>query len=382
MLFNKSLVNSFWGGVSLKNLTLDSAALFINSNNPNGATPILFSFKHEKDAYEFYLINRGINRDRFLFYPNTDLGEKVPGFNIESERYRAETIIKLQKIETTLICIGTDKSFKKNDIPVDTSESICSISIAPEVKKDRDEIVESLVSWGYKKTDTVFGPMEFAVRGEIVDIFPNHFRQPIRIVFNYDIVENIYFFDQSTQLTTKSLPKLNIKGRSVGAQTLDFISLTDYTRDGIIIDCRYKDGLIDFFHNVPGEPISLDIFPIELKNISIKNRINKINDLIIKNSNVFIVGGEREKSILDEKFKDAIWLSGNIKTGFHSSFLNCFVISSSDVLNERKSFPKWEPPQAKRHENITRNDLSSLAYGDLVVHKIFGVGDFPLGFID
>ncbi|MBT4753734.1 MAG: DEAD/DEAH box helicase, partial [Candidatus Marinimicrobia bacterium] len=300
----------------------------------------------------------------------------MPGFNIESDRYRAETIIKLQKTQTTLICIGTDESFKKSDIPVNTSESICSISIAPEVKKDRDEIVESLVSWGYKKTDTVFGPMEFAVRGEIVDIFPNHFRQPIRIVFNYDIVENIYIFDQSTQLTTKSLPKLNIKGRAVSVQTLDFISLTDYSRDGIIIDCKYKDGLIDFFHNVPGEPISLDIFPIELKNISIKNRINKINDLIIKNSNVFIVGGEREKSILDEKFKDAIWLSGNIKTGFHSSFLNCFVISSSDVLNERKSFPKWEPPQAKRHENITRNDLSSLAYGDLVVHKTFGVGYF------
>ena len=102
MLFNKSLVNSFWGGVSLKNLTLDSAALFINSNNINSATPILFSFKHEKDAYEFYLINRGINRDIFLFYPNTDLGEKVPGFNIESDRYRAETIIKLQKTQTTL----------------------------------------------------------------------------------------------------------------------------------------------------------------------------------------------------------------------------------------------------------------------------------------
>ena len=376
MLFNKSLVNSFWGGVSLKNLTLDSAALFINSNNPNSATPILFSFKHEKDAYEFYLINRGINRDRFLFYPNTDLGEKVPGFNIESDRYRAETIIKLQKTQTTLMCIGTDESFKKNDIPVNTSESICSISITPEVKKDRDEIVESLVSWGYKKTDTVFGPMEFAVRGEIIDIFPNHFRQPIRIVFNYDIVEHIYIFDQSTQLTTKSLPKLNIKGRAVSAQTIDFISLTDYSRAGIIINSKYKDGLVDFFHNVPGEQISLDIFPIELKNISIKNRINKINDLIIKNSNVFIVGGEREKSILDEKFKDAIWLSGNIKTGFHSSFLNCFVISSSDVLNERKSFPKWEPPQAKRHENITRNDLSSLAYGDLVVHKTFGVGYF------
>ena len=376
MLFNKSLVNSFWGGVSLKNLTLDSAALFINSNNINSATPILFSFKHEKDAYEFYLINRGINRDIFLFYPNTDLGEKVPGFNIESDRYRAETIIKLQKTQTTLICIGTDESFKNSDIPVDTSESICSISIAPEVKKDRDEIVESLISWGYKKTDTVFSPMEFAVRGEIVDIFPNHFRQPIRIVFNYDIVENIYIFDQSTQLTIKSLPKLNIKGRSVSTQTIDFISLTDYSRAGIIINCKYKDGLVDFFHNVPGEQISLEIFPIELKNISIKNRINKINDLIIKNSNVFIVGGEREKSILDEKFKGAIWLSGNIKTGFHSSFLNCFVISSSDVLNERKSFPKWEPPQEKRHENITRNDLSSLAYGDLVVHKTFGVGYF------
>ena len=198
-LFDNSLINEFLSGASFEKMTFDSAALFLNSFIYKLKSNILFTFEDEKTAYKFYLLNLGLNRDSFLFYPDIDMSEKVPGFNIESERYRAEALIKLNDKKRNYFCIGTTHSCNKNNIPIDLSSSMSLLSLGLGDTKDRDEIINLLSSWGYQKTDTVFEPKDFAWRGDILDIFPTYFRQPIRVVFDFGRIENIFIFDPITQ---------------------------------------------------------------------------------------------------------------------------------------------------------------------------------------
>ncbi len=63
----------------------------------------------------------------------------------------------------------------------------------------RDQLSRSLDHLGYLRTDTVEDPGSFAIRGEILDIFPPNSPHPLRMEFFDEEVEKIRFFDPETQ---------------------------------------------------------------------------------------------------------------------------------------------------------------------------------------
>jgi transcription-repair coupling factor (superfamily II helicase) len=188
-VFPNRLFDDFESGASLSQLTLDAAALFLSIAANKLKSNVFLSFKNEKAAYSFYLLAIGFDPDCFLFYPTPDLSEKVPGFNIESERYREESIIKLAEKNLFYVCVATRASFKEKNISRSSSSGLSSMSIFPGKNIDRDDVINQLDSWGFKKTDTVAEPKDFAWRGDILDVFPIYFRRPVRVVFNFDQVE-------------------------------------------------------------------------------------------------------------------------------------------------------------------------------------------------
>ncbi|SVB06055.1 uncharacterized protein METZ01_LOCUS158909, partial [marine metagenome] len=112
-IFPNNLFEDFARGTSLNQLTDDAAALFLYVAAQKSKSNIFISFKNEKAAYSFYLLSIGLDPDRFLFYPAPDLSEKVPGFNIESERYREEALIKLSENHQFYVCVATRTSFEE-----------------------------------------------------------------------------------------------------------------------------------------------------------------------------------------------------------------------------------------------------------------------------
>ena len=67
-----------------------------------------------------------------------------------------------------------------------------------------------LIELGYKREDTVQQVGEFAIRGEVIDIFaPNH-QYPIRINLFDDLIENIIYFDNINLSTISKLEHLQI----------------------------------------------------------------------------------------------------------------------------------------------------------------------------
>lgn len=76
-------------------------------------------------------------------------------------------------------------------------KKVITIKKAKEYKQDI--LTKSLIDSGYEKCDMVESEGQFAVRGDIVDIFSPGKDKPCRINFFGDEVENIKYFDPGTQ---------------------------------------------------------------------------------------------------------------------------------------------------------------------------------------
>jgi transcription-repair coupling factor len=376
-VFPNKLFKDFAKGASLNQLTADAAALFLCLATNQSKSNIFLSFKNEKEAYSFYLLAASLSSDQFLFYPTPDLSEKVPGFNIESERYREEALIKLVEDNRFYVCVAAHASLKEKNVPIGASSGLSSMSVGPGDTIDRDDVINRLYSWGFKKTDTVAEPKDFAWRGDILDIFPIYFRRPVRVVFDFDKIENVFIFDPSTQLTTKKIIKLNIKGFSSVVPVDDYINIINYVGSSTVVDFVHHSGRVDLGQGPDGEVENVGCLPIHFKSRLLTKRISQIkSDIAGALDNLYIVGNESEKGLLGDEFKDATWISGNIQKGFLSPPLKIGVLSSSDLLNEKRSVQKWTPASSKHHRSLTLNDISSLSAGDYVVHRLFGVGVF------
>lgn len=73
-----------------------------------------------------------------------------------------------------------------------------------------DELEKQLVSIGYKKAETVTAPGEFAVRGDILDVFNSIDNTPTRFDFFDTNLEHIYQFDFLTYEKKTNLDQLDI----------------------------------------------------------------------------------------------------------------------------------------------------------------------------
>lgn len=72
----------------------------------------------------------------------------------------------------------------------------------------REVLLQNLTELGYNRVSVVETQGEFAIRGEIFDIFPIQFLQPVRLIFFDDQIEEIRYFDTESQSSLNSKQKL------------------------------------------------------------------------------------------------------------------------------------------------------------------------------
>ncbi|MDR7481677.1 MAG: transcription-repair coupling factor [Armatimonadota bacterium] len=74
----------------------------------------------------------------------------------------------------------------------------------------RDQLVAGLQAAGYERVSLVAGPGEFAVRGDVVDVFPIGASEPMRADLWGDEVERLRALDVATQRAGRALPAARI----------------------------------------------------------------------------------------------------------------------------------------------------------------------------
>ncbi|MDE1920464.1 MAG: transcription-repair coupling factor [Candidatus Omnitrophica bacterium] len=65
-------------------------------------------------------------------------------------------------------------------------------------KVNVDDVVRTLVAFGYARATKVFKEGEFALRGGVLDVYPAHFEVPLRLDLEDDTIRAIHGFDPAT----------------------------------------------------------------------------------------------------------------------------------------------------------------------------------------
>lgn len=84
------------------------------------------------------------------------------------------------------------------------------IIISKEEVLDIDTMIELLVEYGFTRTDYVYEPGQFSIRGGIIDIFSYGNEWPYRIELFDDEVESIRTFNPTNQLSVSNITKVSI----------------------------------------------------------------------------------------------------------------------------------------------------------------------------
>ncbi len=98
--------------------------------------------------------------------------------------------------------------FEKVVLSKTLSENIISIKQADEL--DVNGMLQRFIEHGFSKTDFVYEPGQFAIRGGILDIYSFGNEKPYRIELFGNEVDSIRIFDPETQLSERKLLQVNI----------------------------------------------------------------------------------------------------------------------------------------------------------------------------
>ncbi len=95
-------------------------------------------------------------------------------------------------------------------IPEPKALAAASYALQVDAEVDFDALPERLTSLGYERVELVTDPLQFAVRGGLVDVWVAGAAQPIRIDFFGDTIERIRLFDPATQCSVGSLQEITL----------------------------------------------------------------------------------------------------------------------------------------------------------------------------
>ena len=200
MLFNQQKKTVYLSG-----LTGSAGALFIAGyyNQFTGPLLVLLGDREEAAYFQNDLENL-LGENRVLLFPSSyKKPYKVDQLDSSLVLQRAEVLTRINKSDNLIIVsypeaiqekVITKKSLERNTLEIKINERLST-----------DFIQEFLLENKFERTDFVYEPGQFAIRGGIVDIYSFAHELPYRIEFYNDKIESIRCFDPSTQLSEKNI---------------------------------------------------------------------------------------------------------------------------------------------------------------------------------
>jgi len=145
-----------------------------------------------------------------LYFPSSFKNKKnFSQVNSSHIMLRTEALTKIASGGNKKILVThADALFEKVVLSNTLFENTIHIQQAEEL--DIDALLEKFVDYGFEKTDFVYEPGQFAIRGGIVDIYSFGNEKPYRIELFGKEVDSIRIFNPETQLSERKLLQVNI----------------------------------------------------------------------------------------------------------------------------------------------------------------------------
>lgn len=182
-----------------------------------------------------------INNDDLLFYPHDDLLQtEILSAGRELEAQRLYTLYKLSQGGKHIIVTsvgGLTRFTIEKETFVDHI-----VTLVKSKNYQLEQIVKTLIENGYQRVNKIDQTLQFALRGDILDIYSVNAINPIRIEFFGDEVESIRHFDISTQNSIDEIQETTIVPASEIVLNGDELeSIFSKMRDGVKRDSKTID---------------------------------------------------------------------------------------------------------------------------------------------
>lgn len=286
-----------------------------------------------------------------------------------------------------------------------------------------DFIREVLLEHGFERSDFVYEPGQFAIRGGIVDIFSYSTNKPYRIEFFGDDIENIRNFDINTQLSIEQLAKANIMSnlKVLEAKEVNRQSLFQYISPSSVVWCanlKSACAIIDDLRESPRTFTEFDLPDLIESNLLLQQifgfcnihfspapakqltsidfdttpqpAFNKKFDLLAQNllsyydeSYMIVIMAESSKQV--ERLRSIFSSKSSRNVAFDSistSLHEGFVDRGAKIVcyTDHQIFQRYHAFRLRgavdKSNAITLQELTSLNVGDYIVHTDHGIGVF------
>ena len=362
---------------NVSGLTRSAVSLILLAINKVHNSPILVVLGSSVLAEKTYKSIYNISPGQTALFPESTISPiDIPGFCLENERYRSESLNFIRKNTAGLI-ITSLSAAKELSIDKTTREDI-SFVIRTDKIQNRQALVTALIGWGYEQTDHTETPKTFSIRGGLLDVFLPYASTPFRIEFFGDTVESIRLFNPRSQLTIKNITQLEVfPPPNTNTSSIEKISLLNFIKTDYSVIYVYENaGLFSlrFNDNNNGET------NLHCKNITIFEddvSTGAVSLNTAKNENVFLFSDRAiSKKLVDKhKLKNYISIDGILETSFYSKELNVCCLSSSELNRQKQPLrSRWTVDSVAEIPQKEFSSLEDLDWGDYLVHQDFGIG--------
>jgi len=206
ILGNDKQIEDFNKKLPTKADSLETLAMVVGlayQQKEQNITVVLPTLFEARQFIEF--LSDYLEEENILFFPRDEV-QRIEAISSSKEMLE-ERIYSLSKIifsskkfifvthSIALIHnVSSPKRFKENSIVLEKGENIPPINL-----------VTKLISLGYTRVPRVEKVLEFAYRGEIIDIYSPSLLNPVRIEYFDDQIEDLREFNSDTQLSIKEV---------------------------------------------------------------------------------------------------------------------------------------------------------------------------------
>ncbi|MGN6354624.1 MAG: transcription-repair coupling factor [Parafilimonas sp.] len=203
--------------IFLKNLQGSSAefvlaALFDKYQNDktNNAAAHLVVLNDAEEAAYFHNTLENLTQALNLFYFPSSFKSKKDFKHLNSSHVmlRTEALTKMSVAPSGIIITYPEALFEKVVLSKTLSSNI--IHIKTNDTLNLDSLLELFVMYGFERTDFVYEPGQFALRGGILDIYSFGNEKPYRVELFGNDVDSIRIFDPESQLSERKLLQVSI----------------------------------------------------------------------------------------------------------------------------------------------------------------------------
>ena len=221
--------------IFLRGLLSSSAPLLLAAATVSGrlkGCPVLLSVLNdaEEAGYFYHDLTQLLGEERVMFFPSSykraiKYGQKDDA----NEVLRTEVLTRLSQTD------GRSRLMHIVTFPDALAEQVVSrsrlrkntLSLSVGDTIDARDLGERLESLGFGRTDYVYEPGQYAMRGSIIDVFSFASEYPYRLDFFGDDIDSIRTFEVDTQLSREKVDSIfvtpQLSGNDAASTFIDFL---------------------------------------------------------------------------------------------------------------------------------------------------------------